>query len=250
MSNQIVEKKRKEMAIVNAFRLRRDDFPVGVLDCTDENPDAVVTTELGHTVGIELTELPIDSRDRQGVRSNIRYASHILRIAKKLYFEGGHTPVRVVASFDERVGLGKRDVPLLSRKLTEFVSQVAKQDWTGDVYIENMHYDLDVLPMAFQSMWIERAASEIDWDRSGGGCFAPMTTEVVQAKLAEKESRISDYRRRCAELWLVIFYDTDEAAWFEVTDAIFEHTFETHFDRVFLFNWFRQQAMELRVARA
>jgi hypothetical protein len=77
------------------------------------------------------------------------------------------------------------------------------------------------------------------------GAFVPTLTPLdLQKRIEEKEGKVTSYRQKCSQVWLLIVANGFEPSTFgELAPEVEEFPFETSFDRIF----FLQHADELIV---
>src|SRR5207302_1024302 len=78
--------------------------------------------------------------------------------------------------------------------------KVRVDQWEADRHLRG------VLPAAVREFWYRRVGTPglSCWGPVRAGAVPQVSVDRIQAKIDEKQSRVSDYISRCDELWLLI----------------------------------------------
>ena len=72
----------------------------------------------------------------------------------------------------------------------------------------------------------------------------------VQTVISQKDQKVSEYRKKCRNLWLLIVADNNHLSSIFSPDDDFDHAiFQTLFDRIFILDVFGNLVREVRVEK-
>jgi len=178
----------------------------------------------------------------------------VLRLASSGYESRGLPPVwvNVLWSF--------RDLPTSSRirelanVLADLVeAHLPEQD--GEVAIKHPHPAWSSLPpeVSFLSIRRKKIFSKNLWDSTRGASVPTLTPPDLQKRIHEKEGKITSYRQKCSQVWLLMVANgLEPSTHCELAPEVEGFQFETDFDRVFFLHHADELIVELstRVPRA
>lgn len=74
--------------------------------------------------------------------------------------------------------------------------------------------------------------------------------DEVAERLAAKDANVSDYRKHCDELWLLLYAEgSKHSSWWQLSDDAALATYSSEFDRVFVLADFPRRVVELLLTR-
>jgi hypothetical protein len=197
--------------------------------CHDDDPDFLMNVD-GSWLGVEV------SRFHTAEETTSRLRSEVLLRARTIYQKARPSEPLALSVIWLDVDLVRRDRRALGMRLAAFAEEsAANRPDLGDVdmgYDELLHGGLaDVfarihfwrLPAGMANIWS-------DWAMT----YPYTTPALVEARFRDKERRIGNYRIKCSAVWLVIYNLWGKLALDD--DRLLAHTYETEFDRVYLFN--------------
>lgn len=241
---------------VEAWRLERfktfvADFPDGRIESTEE-PDFLVHGA-NRVVGIELTDLHRET-PRGQVPEQAREAMRhrVVARAQELYAKRDLPPVLATFLLDDRILIKKTEVEGLAKEYADLVADNVPAANAGTELPQD-YDDYLTMPSLVHKLMVRRfdVVTRSMFTCPGATWVPTLGFKDIERTLASKEPKVSAYRRRCDEVWLVINADMESmATWFEIESSILEHAFHTAFDRVFLVEHFRGKAHELHVTMA
>jgi len=80
------------------------------------------------------------------------------------------------------------------------------------------------------------------------GVITETFADRLQSVLDGKARRLPEYLKECARCWLIVAADWEfPASFFEFSDAMQQHAFESPFERVFFVEGFTSDVFELRI---
>jgi len=215
------EKKRIETVYLEEARRASALFPSGVA-VPHERPDFLIQGD-ARTIGIEVTELC-----RERPRAEGGKLSKVAPQAKQRYNQLGH-PVEVSAAFApniEQLGFNH-----LVNGLVDFVTahraEMGCFDW----------HDTE-LPEGYSYIAIHSAREPLGQWRTFKA-FETMLApkELIETRIAEKSSRLAEYRKAASENWLLIVNDRFLGAGevYVRSDHLAQWKFAFEFERVLIF---------------
>jgi hypothetical protein len=219
------KKKRIELRYLEDARRASSIFPSGE-PVPHDRPDFLWPRSVG--LGVELTELCREAERREGAR-----LGYVAPKAMRLYGKRpGARPLNVSPVFSSDAN--GMTVDELAEGLEEFVYTHRKDNgniaWDGCSDMPKGYSQIGV----FQPAASERAG---DWPYFRAFIGGLASEELIEARLAEKNVRLAEYRKAAPEVWLLIVNDRflgpgevcvrsqDLAGW----------TFDFGFDKVLLF---------------
>ncbi len=252
LSNNAEDKNRTEYEQLNRFKLTLINFPEGKI-IKSESPDFLVTTN-DKIIGIELTDLYWNSQQAQeetiNRRQNISSQQAQETICKKITSEAqslhlAQNLANVLVTVRFSHNLSSKDIGCLSKQLVELVSRNMPKP--GDNYNEE---NSDTLPEEIKRVTVSRLSdSKESFFNAPLSEFLPELEENhISSALARKEPKVEEYRKRCAEIWLLTNFDTvpsSLATIFDFKEEVLQKTYPSKFDRVFLFDNARKKIYEL-----
>jgi hypothetical protein len=239
--------KEREQHILEQFRKSIDDFPSGEIR-PDERPDFLVGSP---PVGIEITELYRQEQEQgQSLKAGESQRNRVVAMAQEIFEKGGGPPIIVYVNFSDNRTLRWSRIEELAECIAE---RVGALDLSVDVdlNIEDSWLQPRTLPEEISRIAVIRYEKNTQalWAVPGATMVPTMTVEEVQSRIDEKGAKLSEYRTKAEEQWLVIVYDMWISSNYEVPDVVRSHEFITGFDRVYLFRAFGGQAIRLRTAK-
>jgi hypothetical protein len=196
-------------------------FPAGD-PVEHERPDFLVPLTSG-VLGIEVTELCREDPRAEGGR-----LSNVAPRAEALYLKRpGVKPVNVSPVFSRDAAQMK--VGMLAKTLADFVYE-HRDDDTSFAWDEvpKGYYHIGVFPST---------DGHPHWQYFRVGDTVPASRELIGDRIAEKNSRVSEYRAHASEVWLLIVNDLFIGPG-EVSvclDVLAQWTFPSSFDKLLLF---------------
>lgn len=243
------EQKYHELAHLLAFKETISDFPNGNIPEDQENPDFPITTP-EKTIGIEHTEVFHESKKNgTALQAEENYIFNILHKAKKFYNESKNIPLIVWIDLKIGTDFKKRNIDSIARNLVRIVEEnIPEQDSFNEVK-RTWEID-DPLPKVVSSIMIIRFGSltESSWSPIGlSGAMPKVPPEFVQKSIDKKNPKVEDYKKRCAEVWLVIVvYGYLPSTLFEVSGKALSEIYNSNFDRTYLFDFQKKKSFLLK----
>jgi hypothetical protein len=231
------QKKKIERAILTEFRAAYSAFPEGdILD--GESPDfTLVTTDA--TFGFEVRALIRGEVPRKGSPKRERevFSKKVTQRAQRAY--EGMSPVPVMAHFHWLSHMGARvDPDVLALSAAQIVAAHPPTETYGQQRID---YDLlDGTPLEGHVRLILlrrlRAGNPTTFARVDAD-FISVGPDEVQRAIDAKINKVAAYRDKCDHVWLIVWVGSgDLSANANLEDDAAQHSYRTHFDRVFFFD--------------
>lgn len=216
-----------------------------------EAPDFEIHLE-ERRVGVEVTELFHAPQPGQlPLQAADSISAEIVKRAERLHADAGGPSLRVSVAFSHRKKLGSVRKNRAAQMLLEMVQRMLLQpgtvlDWRP-CYREDLEYaevfshvHIYRQPQTFKPHWLVAAA----------GWVAPLTSELVQARIDQKAPRLAQYKASLPEIWLLIgVLGRDPSQFFDVDTSQLNVTMNSPFDRTYYLDSFRGVAIELHPPR-
>jgi hypothetical protein len=183
-----------------------------------ESPDFLIDFE-GRTVGIELTELFIRSnksevhpkRAEESLLKKIESnADRIMSRAREIYFCAGNRPVLSTIVISDQITLDKKKGDQIAKLIADQVQRMSLQDsqavkWRSIDEENGEHPLLD--SVYFIHTERVRELRFAHWTVVKAGLVATLSPEYLQAEIEKKAKKISTYRKKSGEIWLLMVAD-------------------------------------------
>lgn len=241
---------------LETYRLERfksflgEAFPNGEVEPTEE-PDFLVRSA-GRVIGIELTDSyksTVEGQIPDQASESMR--KRVIDRAQAIYLSRPLPPVLATFFLNDRIHIEKTAVEEIAKSLADLVernipavggeSKIPK-DWDDEQVLPSVLHEASV--RAFESV------TETFFSSPGATWVPQLMREDVLRALKSKDSKYPMYRMKCEEAWLLINIDMETmATWFQMEPSVFEESFETPFDRVYLVQHFGGKVTALKVRR-
>ncbi len=242
-----LRKKQTEVNHLLRFRQNLPDFPNGMI-CVGEAPDFLVNT--GHSyIGIEHTQWFRESDNPGGSPMRARESAEdkVLRLASSRH-EARELPpiwINVLWALQNRPVATR--VPELANELADLV-ELRLPEQGGEVAIRHPHPAWGSLPpeVSYLSIRRNKVSPKNIWVSTRGSFIPTLTSHDFQTRIEEKEGKITFYRQKCSQVWLLIVANGLEPSTFgELAPEIEEFSFKTSFARVFFLHHVDELVVEL-----
>ena len=245
---EIDEKKAREKIILEKFKAIYDDFPIGNL-IPSESPDFWIEADGRCKIGIEFTELV---RGGSQVRKQEKFVETLFEKVQKL-FESRNPRVKLLLSISHNIprkkggGLSnsqQKDLVNLLVQLIEREYQIEdiEGEWESDGLSEADLINNYIFGISFMRL-SENDENCWDW---GQAYYIDIYQEMIQFIISAKENKLSNYRKECNEIWLVIcsgitHYPSSDVS----TRRLSNWVFDTNFDRVLFYDAYKNKVFLL-----
>ena len=242
-----LRKKQTELNHLLRFRQNLPDFPDGMI-CVGEAPDFLVNTGHGY-VGIEHTQWFRESDNPNGspVRARESTEDKVLRLASSRHEARGLPPVLVYVLWTHRDRPSVSRVPKLANELTDLV-EACLPEQGGEVTIKHPHSAWGSLPPEVSYIFVRhnKVSTMNLWAPVRGASVPTLRPLDLHKRIEEKEDKVTSYRQKCSQVWLLIVANAFEPSTFgELAPEIEAFSFETSFDRVFFLHHADELVVEL-----
>ncbi len=230
-----IDKKAKELERLRAFQKGCIDCPRSTL--TQPDPPAPDGLFIDHSIGIEVTEYSLGQgqngslpRQQEIIHQRIAAQAQSLYEAKL----SRHLQVNILWTIINACPMLREENQIsqtIARCVSENTSiqlQICRVSWKdfNDPLFTKYGIEISICPIpgVGKSCWSSMA------------CFVfPPEAVRIQNVLDEKESKVADYRKRCAKVWLLIVASHDFfSSQFTPDSRLAGMKFKSSFDRVFL----------------
>jgi hypothetical protein len=237
--------KKLEQLFFEQFRSKVSEFPTGSV-IHDDAPDFLVS--MPHTsLGIEITQIfrevsPGELPEQQYEAEEQLIIDRAQEMATTLQLP----PLLVSAYFSSQARPQKRYRDSITRKLVESVESNLP---LGDDFAFRLHSN-DGLPREIDAVSVRRypCITKPLWQTGGAGAVMEDCASDIQAKIDSKNAKLGEYKRRCADCWLLIVADwfAASSAFYEPSAKTLEHKFNTAYDRIYFLESFSGRVLRLQ----
>jgi hypothetical protein len=249
MKPQGQAKKELERAQLDRFRCVFPEFPAGRIIET-ENPDFIVAAD-GRSVGIEVTELYWNRPSgKSPMQEQEALRRQIALEACRRYISRGLPAVHVSIHFNGLYPLSKGQVKDIASQVEAVVSSNVPEpnamyeesfDWENREYFPE---EVDSL-----SVW-NMPVMEAPFFSAPVAAFIPdLSRSDMVRTIQSKEPKLSRYRERCAEVWLLILSNGSKiSTLFGGAEGVLADPYFSNFDRIFLLQQLEGKVHELKLS--
>lgn len=220
------------------------------MDClveSDDPPDTVLETEAGK-IGVEVMDVMADQPGE--CRQWKAEEEKIYKLAKDhLQSDPRISPHWICFKFHRKYLTEKRrnrNVKVLYDfvRLNPAKSRVPEcyQDAEGNEDGVNLPVEFERIKLSLIKDWPARLPPP-----DSGGFYSDQAGSEVAKAIAKKESKLPEYLKKCDQCWLLLVTIPDHAiGLLEWSSEKENHTFDTGFDRVFLYDRTNRSVHELK----
>ncbi|MCQ2227993.1 MAG: hypothetical protein MJZ01_08830 [Bacteroidales bacterium] len=267
MENRNIQKKeRREWTVMNLFAESYAQFPIGEIE-KSEMPDFIVKTIKGQRIGIELTELKYERKEKEfNMRAHEDFLSTIMIDAENIFASLSDQKLVVDVHFSDSIAPEIVQQPsgeqaqLISRGLSETIARIVNENMpesTGKHYIvdrTSKYGDMN-LPHMIETMHITNVTGRMEeplWYASISTRVKPLSVESIVQRIDDKDHKLANYDKTCDKQWLIIIQNSflmsskyDPV----VVQRALRHRYSTIFDKVFVFERSEAKVSELNLIR-
>ncbi|CAL2104467.1 conserved protein of unknown function [Tenacibaculum sp. 190130A14a] len=236
-------KREREEFIFEKFKNSYKHFPLGKIDKEHKDmPDFMLYSE-GKKIGIEVTEVYQDSNDKYSrLKQKFSDRQCFTELLIQELQELVNFKFELSILFNEHEYIKKSERSNISEILCELVrEEFIKLENKNEIVCK----DQMMLPEQIVSIQILRF-DELDesfYNNSEGGSIGALKDPHIESILLKKEKALLKYID-CDEQWLLISQGNGFAGYFVGTDI--KPSFESNFDKVFLFKLGESKIIELK----
>ena len=252
--NRQTLQKARERAYLERFRENFAEFPEGEV-VSSESPDFLVKSR-PRWIGIELIEYHVQEPDEgwgSPMRAQEGTEDKVLRSASRLYQSKDVPPVVVSVLWNPHRAFSRRRIQELAAVLADLVQEHLPELGHRVAICYRRHPAWRSLPQEVESLTVDRQInfSENAWTSVRGASVPTLTPPQLQKKIRNKEAKVSTYRRKCREVWLLIVARGFEpSTHVDIGSEVESYQYESGFDRVFFLHHANEYVAELHVRPA
>lgn len=238
------KKKELERFYFDSFVPKVSDFPTGKVD-PDDSPDFLIEGP-GYVLGVEVTGIFRSNQTQD--RCEQTYEAEELMIvsqAEKIAIERNLPPLNVAVNFSIHNRPKKVDRRSIANKLVETVKSSLPAVDIADFYLGPEHG----LPSVIESVSVSKNPWTTCplWQKTLVGFVMDDCEVDLQRTIDDKNPKLVHYKQRCSECWLLIVANWfhGPSAFYEPSDKLIAHSFNTAFDRVYFLELFSGRLLRL-----
>lgn len=246
-------RRRVETNHLNRLRSSYKFFPEGKVTFGDK-PDLLVHTSDG-VVGIEHTQIFRMPDSKVTMQAQEKHQDRIVTQAQQIFEERSKTLYSLTVGFDPDLVLRPSDEHKVAGHLADLVDDIERDFDIAvdqDVCIQGWVYQqngLGKFPSGISELYVKRVdrPGYALWDAGHGGTVSELTAELIQERLNEKGMKLTEYRRRCDKVWLLLVTDRNwTSSDFDLVDSAVTRIYHSSFDEIFYFDVFRGDVTKLK----
>jgi hypothetical protein len=254
------KKKRREKFLLDRFLEHQGITPTRI--DPGESPDFLINLD-GRTVGIEVTELFIQRRNSEArllsedppLQAIESISTQIVSKAYEIYSDANNPPVRAQIVFNRIIPVDKRKGYQIAKLLADQIQSMSCRDSKGSIW-RSRDDEKEENPISewviFISTWRvpeRRFARWIPTNNSVGLVYT-LTPKRLQEEIDKKASRISVYKQRAEEIWLLIVADrTRSSQKFSVMTDFPLDTISSPFAKTFYYGYASEEVLSFEVMK-
>lgn len=223
---------------------------LGIVDCIkSESPDFVLKTKNGESIALELTNFIAKNKNLKFSQALTTIGNKICREAEKKYNLRIHI---LIDKYDDRkfsihwkelldyaynTGFSElSDAEKLKQKLQNILKNnieklrrgLLVQKW---IQVDDEHFKISMDPITYP--WSEK----YDCHVNNAGMVKPNPLEELQICIDNKNNKINSYSEGCDKCYLLIYIPSAyNANYCSFDNLLFEHKFDSKFEKIFLYN--------------
>ncbi len=212
-----------------------------------ESPDFAVALE-DRTIGIELTELFQSGQDGSlPPQAHESSARRIVESAQKRFAAGGGPSLRVSVAFAPHASIAAVHRETAAAKLSALVQRLAAGPGEIHEWRPYERSDLDLASLfSYVHVYRQPASFRPHWLVAAAGWVSPLVPAHLQARIDEKASRLSAYRKVFPEVWLVLgVWGREPSQLFDTESPPPKGSVISPFDKTYFFDAFIGKAFLL-----
>ena len=248
-------KKREERKIVREFISRFSPYLLNHLK-DSESPDFITKNEQNKIIGIEITKIYRKKRDREKREINIVQQReerwHLAFQACELWTEENNPPIEVHLFFNIDYPLSKKKINKIAKLLVDLVKKNIPNPGCSKILSNDENNNIN-LPKEITGISIYRFSENNNVNKSywfpvEADYIEKLDPEYLQELINKKNEKVSEYRKKCNEIWLLMIIDTmNISSLLEISEEIHETYFKSSFDRIFIFDKHLKSFKELKL---
>ena len=236
------------------FWLRR--FQNKFADCPRSEPTLSEAPDFAFPdkdIGVEVSRF-MRGQGRSGspLREREEIRSRIIRDAQTLFEAERRQTLVVWVFWSGSECPRRREQKALSRDIQRLIAgHVPQHDRQCEVEISSEQLDTPLLQTHLTEIRILkiRGVQKGFWKWPEGG-FVGENIDAMQALLDDKNVKVKAYRKECKTVWLLIVASTGRvSSKLHPEDRLANARFRTQFDRVFVYDAFKETVEELQIER-
>ncbi|RIH65614.1 hypothetical protein D1164_08075 [Mariniphaga sediminis] len=242
------EKKQLEVLLMHYFRECYPDFPKGKV-VTSESPDFIVQLKSRNNLGIELTRLnPLNAHfpDKDELTEN-RFREHIIETSRALFEQSSDFRLFVKFLFSENFSIAEERALSVAAQMAGIIRRAVAGKSPGSFFRESV--GKEALPEGLESLLIvyHPELQHSVWERSNNLGVSKNVVADIREAIHKKDEKLRIYQKqRLNYYWLLITTDRLRGVKsYNLPDKIMNHTFQSRFQHVFLFDLIKSDVFQL-----
>ncbi len=238
---------QRERWYLSKFRDTFTDLPRGeVRRGTPPEPDFVVESGPGETIGIEVTELYHDEASGSSFRVQESEQIGVVRAACSQLEEAGVEPLNVAVHFASQTNITKRHRAALSSRIASLVSERVPTSEGTAMLLNGFDGSFPESVLAIRVSRVSVSARH-HWSVPMSGYLRPDFVDDLQARITAKARRHKSYRRAIERCWLLVVANGfAPSSLFDPSGPALSHVYESPFERTFFLEAFSGRRFELQ----
>ena len=242
------DKKQLEILFINYFRENYADFPKGKLS-SSESPDFIIKMKNRRELGIELTRLNPANKQMPDEKQieQIRIREEIINDTLALFERGSELKLFVKFLFSEKIEINNAARLVTAARVVNGIrGRVQNKNQNSFFYKFVSGKDLPKGIDEIRIVHHPEMQSQI-WERSNNLGISTNVIDDILIAINKKEEKLRLYQKqRLNFYWLLITTDHLRGVKsFNLSNTILNHSFESNFQKVFLFDLMKSNIYQL-----
>lgn len=244
-----VEKKIEEKQLLIHFKNCFDDFPEGKIIDT-ESPDFIIKTAKKEEIGIELTRLFLTDDGNLATDNYSETFKHeLVEMTKEYYFQMNNKKISVLIELNKKKKLTKENINKLANEIAQIINK-------RTLNFQKVRHFRAVIKEKDLPKWIKKITivyNENDkipkWRNCYKKAMQDRVVENIQSIIDKKQEKLKLYHNfNTKSQWLVITSNSLFCSiGFNIKNLMMKTAFESNFDKIILFDYFKEIFFELDI---
>jgi hypothetical protein len=199
-----------------------------------ESPDFELILD-SRTVGVEITEIFAPTHPGQlqpQAQESLR--SRIVDAARREYENSGGRNIHVSVVFYTGMDFRKIRRDSVANSLVALIRTLPLTDGRHTSWHNTFDTSPELDVVAYVSVLPVSAPTMAHWSEGEAGWVSPLTIDLFESRITEKNNLIQSYRKRFSEVWLIVattgdrpsqFFNLDEPPDFSAIHSEFDQTY-------------------------
>jgi hypothetical protein len=241
--------KELEKVHLEHFKLAFDGFPSGTV-VQSEGPDFLIQGRQS-TIGIEHTQMfQPGPTDGGSLQAQEKLRLKLLEHTQDRYSSAGGPALSAFVIFFPNKKISSKYLNNVAYNLAEVILREAiRQEHARFLQLSPITCDLPH-PIAGVNILIRPGSNRSSFSPLEMGWIPAISSSDILSRIADKETKIIQYEKKCDEIWLLIVAnEIAVSSTVDLSQEAIQYSYSTNFDRLFFLWNFHPKCLEFTVAK-